>query len=419
MQITFPKPNNSALATLLTFFSPIAGLYLSIRYNRQKWAKNIFWVWCAFMGLVFIYDPGGGSRADSIRVAAQFVEFHNSEITVDMLLKSFYAYDEVTGRDRFDLYFPVINFFVSRFTGNPRWIFFFYALIFGFFYSRNIWYIIENIKRKPTWSIIIVLFAFATTSSIWNIGGPRIWTAVQVFLFGLLPYISHGDKSKLIWCYLSILFHFSFLVFAALLTLYFLLPRPVSVYFIFYLIAQTISELNMELINSLLKSVGFSVFDAKIDEYANEDYLLQRQDSISKYSVYYFFQSSLFKYPILVFNMITYYFLVRVKNLDKKIQNMFCFVLYFSAFALIFEHIPSGGRFIALSNMLALSTFIRCWYDLNNRNFNRLLSFFSGFMIIYCITRMRLFAGCFGFDLFYQNFISVFFVENNSPIYPY
>ena len=413
----FNRNKNGSTATLITFFYPLVGLFLSIRYHRQWWAKNIFWIWCAFMGAVYIYNPVGGSSADKVRIAARFYATHNSETSFATLLNSFYDYDEVLGRNNLDLYLPIINFVISRFTGNPHWAFFFYALIFGFFYSRNIWYVIENIRNKIPWSICILLFAFAATRSVWDIGGPRIWTAVQVFLYGILPYIINGDKSKLAWCYLSIFFHFSLIPSAILLTAYFILPRNISFFFVLFLVAQTISGLNLEYINSFLKGLGFSVFDKTIDSYANQRYLELRQDSEAHFSIYNNFQNAIFKYPIIIFNIITYFFVVKIGNIDKKIKDMFCFTLFYCAFAVIFEKIPSGSRFISLSNMISLATFVMIWQYSTIKGFNRFISLLSIVMLVYILTRMRFFIGSFGVDIFFQNFISIFFIENNVPMY--
>ena len=413
------KNKEGSKFALLTFLYPLLGLLISIKYHRQSWAKNIFWIWCAFMGAVFIYHPDSGVIADRTRIADKFIAIHSSETSFNTLISSFYtSYDEVIERANLDLYFPILNFIVSRFTGNPHWIFFFYALVFGFFYSRSIWYVIENIRGRISLRIGILLFAFAATCSVWDIGGPRIWTAVQVFLYGVIPYIINNDKSKLVWCYLSIFFHFSLVAPVVFLTIYFLLPRNISVFFILFLIAQTISELNLESINTFLKNLGFSEFDNTIDTYASQNYLERRKEMELESSVYFLFQSAIFKYPVIIFNFITYFFVVRKNNIDNNIKNLFCFTLFFSAFAVFFANIPSGGRFITLSNMISIASFILIWQYLANRTYNFYISLFSLVMLIYIVTRMRFFAVSFGFDIFYQNFISVFFIENNVPIYP-
>src|SRR5690606_20695017 len=104
---------------------------------------------------------------------------------------------------------PVITFVIARFTENYAILFGTYALIFGFFYSRNIWFILDRMKEDIKPAALIVFIMICLLVPFWSINGFRFWTATHVFIYGMLPYMFLEKHPKyLLIASLSVLFHF-------------------------------------------------------------------------------------------------------------------------------------------------------------------------------------------------------------------
>lgn len=400
-------------AKIITFLWPVFGLFLSIRYYRRPFAKNVFWLFCAFTGGIFIYSPAGGTNSDSIRYAMSLEQMHAQATTLDNVVATFFSDSDKVS---LDIYQPLVTFAVSRFTGNAHYLFFIFAVVFGFFYSRNIWFLIEHLQSKIPWSIGLVIIAFALCCPIWYINGMRMWTALHVFLYGLLPYLFNNDKSKLVWCYLALLFHFSFIFPAAVLTGFLFLPRNMTLFLLFYLICQTVSELNLGAINEYLNGLEVSAYESKINSYINEEYASGVNEALANKSAYidYFFNAV--KYGILAMNILLFFLLKRYRNSEKRLLRMFCFSLFFGGLASIVANVPSGSRFVTLSIMVSFAVFVFIRDSLSNKLLDKWFQVFSVFIVPYTLLNLRIGAYFFGFDVLIQNFISMLFLENNIPI---
>src|SRR5665647_3087583 len=129
------------LSNVLSVLWPIAGLIYSIFNFRAPNAKNIFFIFCVFFGIIFIYYPDGGSTADGRFYAESLEKMYSSTESFNEIWKNLYAGEPIL----IDVYQPLITFLISRFTGNPHFLFLCFAIVFGYFYSRNLWYIFERI----------------------------------------------------------------------------------------------------------------------------------------------------------------------------------------------------------------------------------------------------------------------------------
>ena len=136
---------NSNNKVLLAILWPFAGLITSLKHWRQPWAMNMFWVVCMYLGVIQIYHPEGtvlGDGADSGRYVLQLMDMYNNVHSFSDVSKYFYEGGTI------DIFCSTLTFFVSRFTDNGHVFFFFVALIFGFFYSRNVWYILGKLPDR-------------------------------------------------------------------------------------------------------------------------------------------------------------------------------------------------------------------------------------------------------------------------------
>src|SRR5699024_1023376 len=118
--------------------------------------------------------------------------------------------------------------------------------IYGFFFSRNIWYVMERLEGKIRPATILLFSCFCLVMPFWFINGFRMWTAAHIFIYGLLPYLFEGRKSGLVIAVLSILVHYAFIVPVGVLFAYLLLGNRLIIYFLFFVTTFFVSEINIE-----------------------------------------------------------------------------------------------------------------------------------------------------------------------------
>ena len=141
------KNNARSGNVILAFFAPFLAFLLSLRDIRSSNAKAVLFVFCVWIGAIFIYNTSDAAlsdanvrSSDSSKIALQFIYAHNSNVS----FAKFFADRDM--HDRFDVFQVTSIYFLSRLSGNPRIWFIYVAIIFGFFYVNNIWYILQRCR---------------------------------------------------------------------------------------------------------------------------------------------------------------------------------------------------------------------------------------------------------------------------------
>ena len=272
------------LSYALAVLFPFAGLVYSLYNWRKPWSKNVFWIVCIYLGLIMILITGGSlenTGRDTARYVMWFQQISQSQASLLDIIGN-YGQNERS----LDLYQPISAWVVSRFTHNSHILFAVYAFVFGFFYSRNVWYILDKHPDSYSMISIIAIALLFLVCPIWYLYGVRMWTAAQVFTFGLLPFLMEKDRSKLIWVMLTPLFHFSFLYITVLSILFVVLfsktkniDRYIRVSAIIFIVTLFMDSLNLSSVESFLTNISPSEFAHRIEGYTNEDYAAAVQQS--------------------------------------------------------------------------------------------------------------------------------------------
>lgn len=199
--------NNSLGSYILFFLSPVLGLGNSLLRWQESYTRNIICLFTCYYGMAFFYQPD--TNTDSVRYVERLVDMHESGISFQTLKSSFYQEGELN----YDLYQPLLTFIVSRFTDDFRVLFGMFGLVLGYFYSRVIYFFLDNLKHRPgLWELFcIITLAFALNIGS-GINGVRMHTALFIFLFGVLYYWSNSRKFYLLVAASSVLVHYSFLI---------------------------------------------------------------------------------------------------------------------------------------------------------------------------------------------------------------
>lgn len=414
---------NKTIAFFLTLVFPFGGLIYTLSHWRESWAKNTFWLACIYLGAVLVYWPEGsllGEGADGGRYVLDLMDMYGSSITLSQILGQ-YQIDAHT----MDLYQPLMTYFVSRYTDNGHVLFAAFAFVFGFFYSRNIWYILEKLPGKRLGNLFILITLYFLISPITNINGVRMWTALHVFVYGMMPYILERDKSKLLWIILAPLFHFSFLYVSIFALVFILLPYRLKtrsytfliIAYALFLVSLFVNSLNLDVANDMLVEYSPESYEGRIEGYVNQGYLDANKAQLALNNWYVRLSGSITHWS---YNLLLLLMLPCIKRNFKNeaaIMHLYVFALLVGGFANITALIPSGGRFQLLSQMFKVPQILLVAMNIpKNDMFRKYINIALIVLLLPMFFETRKLFDYFSITALVGNFITVFFWENNTPL---
>lgn len=340
---------------LLFLVWPFGAFLLAIKDYQKPYARHIVWLFTIYLGYTFVI---GNNMIDANRTVDDFIVWHNARYS----FSEFFTY-LWTNIDRLkDFYLPVVNYTVSRFTGDSQILFATLGLAYGFFYSNNIWYVIDRIKGgyKIPLIILLYIFIFSLLFPLWRgINGPRFAIASMVFFYGAIRYLAEGKVKGLIIAASSILFHFSAITLIGVLLAYLVGRNRLAIFFILFVITLFIKELDFSYVRNLL-SFASGPYESAITNYVNEEYLAHRINEMSGLNWYAYYNHKVFTWTINVIVISLYTFGRKDIRNDQVLLNVFCFSLLLLSVSNITSLIPSGSRFLTVAHLFIIAFYI--WY---------------------------------------------------------
>lgn len=410
--------NNKNSVFLVTLLFPFAGLIYSLIHWRERWARNVFWLVCVYLGAIFIYWPEGtslGVGADGGRYVVELMNYHQHD---------FYAAASTILLQK-DFYQPFITFLISRFTDNGHVLFAVFAFVFGFFYSRNIWYVLDRLpNRKLGWLGILVALYFLICP-ITQINGVRMWTGLHVFVYAMLPFLVEHDRSKLWWLATVPLFHFSYLYITIFAIVYVLLLNRIAtrsrvfqlIALVFFIASFSVNSLNMDSMNAMLAEYSPESYEDRIDLYVNQGAADRRADASSLSNWYIVASGNLQKWGYAVLLIVLLPCMRKHFKENRGYINLWVFALLLSGMANILAMIPSGGRFQFLSSMFAVAIILLAAANLPKANgYVSIVNIVLFPLLIPLVVEFRTLFDYFSFTLVLGNFLTAFLIESNVPI---
>ncbi len=355
---------------LLFLLSPLISTILAFKYNRNKFAKNILWAFIVFYGFTFtISEESIGSDINSY--ISELKILHGKTFTFSEAIDYFEESGEI------DILRTLLSISISRFTESPIVLTTVFAFIFGFFYSRNLFFIIENLQGKWNQGVFLLVIVFSLIIPIWNINGFRMWTAAHLFIYGLLPYLFFGKKQRLWFCVFCPLVHFSFVLPVIILFIYILAGSKIHVYFILFILSMIFSELNLSWFNENFEKYLPQAFIDRTVGYRTEGTVISyREDIGTGFKWYALWYGKALGYAIKAF-IILFYFKHRTVIKSNQFLRAFAFALLFYSFANLLNSLPSGGRLISIANLVSLSVIIFFAQHIGLKGFSRYFFYFT------------------------------------------
>lgn len=410
--ITKPKQGAFLDAIVLTLIWPAFSVVRAFRRYREPWAKNILWLFSCFFGYTFIIS----GQMDSVRYTERLVQVAQLKFaTMSEFVSMIYGPD--SGYP--DMIEPLITFTLSRFTSDGHILMAVFGLVFGFFYSRNLWWLFECIdKNGLRRHALPYLLVAALLVTIWAINGFRFWTACHVFIYGLFRYTDGKRWSGFLFVAASALVHFSFLIPVILFLLWVAAGNLMVPYFVIFCASFFISETNPQALNIFSLSVP-DIFQERSEMYTNKVYIRGRIKSEAKINWYVRYRLQALRYStnallIFVFLMMR----SRVKD-NGKALSLLCYGLLLASLGNILSGVPSMVRFqiVSLIILIACLFMLAQGSEMRRSPFPTLLQIpFLITAALYLIVEIRI-----GFDTLspmaiFGNPIVSMFVSSNTPL---
>jgi len=392
---------------------PFGALVSALNQYKNPAAKNVFWLFCLFYGLVFIVPHGVEGIADSARYTLHLIEMHKQDVSFTNLLYA--IYNPVDGY--IDLYQPVTTWFIAIFTDDPKWLFALFAMVFGYFYSRNLWLLLEHARYKITWFAVLILLGFALVNPLWNINGVRMWTAAQIFVYGILLYTLKGEKkSGILWIASSALVHFSFLFPIAVFFIYLVIPEFTIFFFFFYIATAFVNEINLYAVRESLSFMP-QVFQPRIVGYTNSDYALAIKEHTQQSAWHVKFAQFSGRFVIYIWTVWMFLRLRQWSPMAPKLKKLFSLALFIGGWANLASSVPSGGRFTTIANMLLFAVIFALLISLKGIYKMKMVKTASlFFLIFFLVFQIRTGFDHKGFLTFFGNPLASLLISDQTPV---
>jgi hypothetical protein len=407
---------------ILFFLLPFFAALYSVWSYRAKWAKNVLWAFVIFYGTTFSTSEETSKHelgsADIYRYAAEVEELHKEPMTINLALEYFYETGEA------DILRTLIAIIVSRFTDKMNVLTTVYAIIFGFFMSRNLWYLFERIKQKMSWVIIMLLLAYFLADPFWFINGFRFNTAMHIYLYGMLPLLFEKKKKGIFISTTTILVHYSFVFPVFIMLLYLLVGNRMAIYFYFFVFSIFFSGINVKQLNGFIEKNFPDVFVERSKTYRDEERVNEFREKDEDYlpggkkKVWYavWYQKALIWSLTALFLVLYILYRSNIKA-DSKLLRLFCFTLLLWGFANITSSMPSGGRFLSIVSLFALAFLVLYLQRFPQQKYLQdLLVFCTPLLLLFIIISIRTGFYSLSLNTFIGNPLLILFTDYNISI---
>lgn len=403
---------------LLSVISPFIALLASFSHVRTKSAKVVFFLFCVWIGAIFIFNTsndklssGNVGANDGSKIALQYYNTHIQNPDFETY------YNNREEHDSYDFFQILSIFFLTKISGNPRLWFIYVSLIYGFFCVSNLWFVLERCEKPITWYCALFMGLFLIMMPITEgLNATRMNLAIQVFLFGLLPYLVMGNKKRIWVSFLCVLIHFSMFMALVLLLLFFILPkRSITLYCILFFVSFFINQLDIEAVKNVLEYLPFGLGD-RTGGYLTDASIEGDEAWKQQSSLIYTLNRNALSYLSFILVLV---FLIRDKGgLLKRTPwyNLLCFGLFFAAVANVLALLPSGYRFLRISNFVLFAWFLLTINNINVSRYKILFMLLSPLIVFKIVFSIRMMFDYVGLEVFWGNYLTTVFVNDNTCI---
>ncbi len=372
----------SLFAYVLFLIWPFFASLLSFKEYKKGWAKNMVWLFVIFYGFTFVILDEG---MDSNVYRENFLIYTLNDYSLSEFISTLYSESS-----KIDILQDLLSYLVSKVTDDYHILFALYGLVFGFFYSRNIWYLLSRALPYLKDINIIIITCFVFVVGFWQINGFRFWTATHIFVFGMLPFLFENKKKYFLVSALSVFVHFSFVVPLAIVLAYYFIGNRLTIFFYFFVVTFFLNEIDISLIRDNLFYLPDLFYD-RTYSYLNEDYKIIRVEQRSNYNWYALYYRKFFNWVLFILSTIIFYSGRKIIKQNYGLLQLFSFALLFFGVANILSSIPSGGRFVSIAQLLLVaSVFLYIQLETNLKAVRSAVLFSTPVILLFIAVSLRI-----------------------------
>lgn len=393
---------NNSLYLILAAIFPISGfIYASLNPKICSY-KTLLILFFTFVGLAFLFTTGSD--------VSRYVEVFQT-ITKERISLTDY-YNSRPSAQQIDYYNIFMTWFLSRLTSNSHVYLGILAFVPTVFLAQNVLYISGKCSDSSRFRFLLLILVLTPNVLFLT---HRWWTALQIFLFGMLPYVLDGKMKRLWICLLAVAVHFSFLFPSILLLLYVFLPKKVVLpYLVVFIVTYFVSTLNFDFVSNIMNQILPTNYAERSAMY------LSRTDGFERgWASDVLFD--LHNFLNLFFAIFIYFRLkIEVKNHDF-LRHLLIIALIMASFALLSDKTDWGWRYFDLSNFLFASLFVTI--AANQQIYLKLKALFTcayPFFFVFLFMFIRsLFAVIGPISLLVGNYVTIWFINEDVSVLEY
>ena len=363
--------------------SPFLGFIQAFKHYKEDWAKNSVWLFVIFYGYT-MFRP---EIMDSSRYVAKLKELYNSPLNWDIFVANFYSEESSS----VDIYQPLVTYILALFTDNGNILFAVFGILFGYFYSRNIWLLLDFSKnQRINRNMIAIIAAFSCVIGFWTLNGVRMWTAAHMFFYGAFLLLVYGNRKGIVIAALSILVHFSFILPIGVLLFFYFIKIPWRILYFFFITSFSITTLNLDSVRSRLESIAPDFLIPRVKSYTSEEYVEVISDLNATGNWYITYFNSSISWFIMILFTVIYFSKAKNNSYNKSFSNLFGFSLLLMSIGNITSLLPSGGRYLLLAQLFGMALIYFYYVVFNDTAFKKWALVVSPILLFYIVVSIRI-----------------------------
>ena len=372
------EQSSDVVLKVVTFLlTPFLGFLVALRRINTKSSFVIFFLFSVFFGLNF--NTSSGRDETHTGDASQYRMFfeYDKNMTSGELRDIFNVYSSFQDEMTRDLYVPLMSFLTAKISDSYHVFFALLACVFAFFMLKSFKFISVELPRNNIY-ILIILYLFALSNSIFNINGCRFWTSAWVAVYSMFQIFRNGNKRYFLLAAITPMIHASYWFFLFVLLIAYFFGKGLHfwkiVFFLSFILSSLSTQILVDLSDYLPASLQFLV-----DRYTDNDIEVKSNLYQIIHRIFDFARTVVLAYMMFLF-------MKHEKNImnNPKINRLYPLLLVWMTICNFVMPIPSlGKRFIVLG--YPILAYI--WYIIfeKNQKYRRVLLIypFAGLMGIY------------------------------------
>lgn len=358
------------------FILPWLGFIFSLFDIKAKSSGVVYIATAAIFCFAFSFTD---QSADSYRYALSFQEF-DTNLTYEKLV-ILYQNGELR-----DLYRFLLYYLASLFSQNPKVMFAFAGMFYGYFSYQNMKILNMEFKGKLDKFTIIISLCFFVYCSFSNVNGLRFTTGAMVMFFSTYNLIIRNKLIYIIGVFALPLFHYGFVLLVPIIIGYLMINKfmysnkginklLLTAFIIAFVLSWVLGTNSINL--GFLANSGFMSGEiGNRIEFLNSDQIANMVELRTNNSLFLSVEKY-FNYAIKLFVFGTILFLN--KNLKylpynkESYTKLLAFVIFFYAFAYVALSFPSGERFMYIAHLFLFVYIAKLYSNYKSRTLKNII----------------------------------------------